>query len=1144
MSGIAARIRTAQDKDGMLRRALERIIQLYTDKSHFVYELLQNAEDAEAASVKFVQYADRLEVFHDGRPFTPENLQGLCDIGRSDKTDNLNQIGEFGVGFKSVFGICDTVKLFSNPSHYRKPTTEGVFPFAVEILDFTRPEDIEGIKLPSDYTTKFVFPYTTGRTFSGFQTIAELNRTLSKKLQNLGITTLLFMKNLELIEYQICLGDKPIEGEYLLDKRPVNDHCSLVSALGRSVADETQVGKDEEISYLMFSRPIRTDSPRSVDIAFPITINKEGQYQCQKPKSPYVSVYFPTETESKLDFIVQGPYRTTPNRSSIPEEDADNQALADMTAELLKDSILELKDAGKLNMSFVKALPISEYRFDNFELFRPLYGTIRDLFSTDVIIPCKNSGYVAARNAKIARQERLSTLLPDELLSSLFNDKHAYRWLPTFLTETNREYEQVYRYLTGELEIDVIRPEDLRLLFASNPTFLPQRDDSWLVELYSILENIGAAFSKSRNETNMLTANIVKTSTGEFVAPFRKTESKQYIPNIFLPSQKIKTADIHFVDSGIYEKCRHFFDDILGLEEPNEYEFIIRDIKKRYDGQSKTGADKHIEDIHNILKYLKYDEYHDEVSKIIKEQLSLKCSDGIMRNPNAISIYLPVSKDGISIEGYYRNIRDSINFIDIDFYSIHNVSMEDLCNLGVRDSILIGTEQKRGIYDNGMRGRKPEWWTSGEYRWKLSMDAVKDVLKYISEHPNAKDSILKSQAIFRLLLLNVARLSGTVYVGGNTPHLRDEPCEIIRILRGERASGWNGKWLYIESGELVSQKAASKHDLSIPIYGRPVADSPIYELLGFRKTDADEIDDLKKTIPAKQLDAFFENELRLRFGITSADLRGVYEAPESHTQNGIAEAQYPFPVVKVKSWAALQKHAAEMLCYANPVKYEYLVRSVRTSRPNSEVRAYLMNMYRYDGVYKYACQMCHEASATIEAVQIFDKPEAELDPMNLCLCPTCASRYRTLRNNNGIMDVLRRSLISAVEEEITNGKHVEINIGEDELWFTQTHFAEIHELLKLTEEIKKNGSAQTAKSAKSSISPVEDTADQSKSGLDVYQAYIGKRVRHRVSKFNGKVIACDGLYISVLAEDGEKRGSTIKYNLSKCLQGKLLEILD
>lgn len=118
MSNIADRVRTAQDKDGMLRRALERIIQLYTDKSHFVYELLQNAEDAEAKDIKFIQHADHLEVLHDGKPFTSANLQGLCDIGKSDKVDNLNQIGEFGVGFKSVFGICDTVLLYSDPSRY------------------------------------------------------------------------------------------------------------------------------------------------------------------------------------------------------------------------------------------------------------------------------------------------------------------------------------------------------------------------------------------------------------------------------------------------------------------------------------------------------------------------------------------------------------------------------------------------------------------------------------------------------------------------------------------------------------------------------------------------------------------------------------------------------------------------------------------------------------------------------------------------------------------------------------------------------------------------------------------------------------------------------------------------------------------
>ena len=74
---IADQVLQRQDKDGMLRRALERIIQLYTDKSHFVYELLQNAEDCGASKIKFFQYEDRLEVVHDGRPFSLNNLQGL-----------------------------------------------------------------------------------------------------------------------------------------------------------------------------------------------------------------------------------------------------------------------------------------------------------------------------------------------------------------------------------------------------------------------------------------------------------------------------------------------------------------------------------------------------------------------------------------------------------------------------------------------------------------------------------------------------------------------------------------------------------------------------------------------------------------------------------------------------------------------------------------------------------------------------------------------------------------------------------------------------------------------------------------------------------------------------------------------------------
>lgn len=1130
MSNIADRVRTAQDKDGMLRRALERIIQLYTDKSHFVYELLQNAEDAEAKSIRFIQHADRLEVLHDGKPFTSANLQGLCDIGKSDKVDNLNQIGEFGVGFKSVFGICDTVRLYSDPSHFVGKVDGDAVAFAVEIKDFTRPEDIPEEPMPRTYTTRFVFPFAVGHTYSGFKTIPSLVDTLARKLQNLGITTLLFMKHLELIEYEIETDNEPITGEYLLEKKGINDHCYLVSALGISEKEKADPEAAEMISYLKFSRKLEKYPLRTVDIAFPVKEEK-GIYQCIKAPNPYVSVYFPTETESKLDFIVQGPYRTTPNRSSIPSEDADNIYLAKETAVLLKDSLLELKAAGKLNMSFVKSLPIVEERFDTFGLFFPLYETVKDLFRNAAIIPSKSGKYVFAKYARITRQERLASVFSDELLTQLINDGGSYCWLPSYLTETNREYKHVLDYLTGSLNVPVIRPEDLRTFFASNPKFLPAQSIDWLVDLYVIFEAIPGAFSKTRYEANMTTANIVKTAAGTFVAPFRR-EGKSYIPNVFLPSTKIRSADINFVDAELYERCRHFFDDILQLQKPNEYEFVIKDIKKRYEQGHIYDDDQHIDDIKALLKYSKREEYEDEVYRIIRDLLALRCTDGKMRSCYASRIFLPISTDGINLESYYRNISQNVFFVDVDYYANHGIETALLLALGVRNSFVTGESIQNGTYETGSRGKQPEWWTTGDFRWKLSADAIKDVLKYISAHPSAKDAMLKSQAIMKFLVTNENKLCGLVHIGGSTvPNKENEPCELIHILRGERIWGWDGKWIYTEAGELVAPKNISKHDISTSIYGRIKPDSVVFKLIGFKKTDEDEVDELKKTIPQEKLEAYFESELRQRYGISTADLNERF-GPSGQYEIQAEESKLPFPTLHVRSWEALRKHAAEMLIYADPVRFEQRIRSIRVSNHPREAKAYLSNMYRHEGNnrFKFACQLCHDTCSSFEATELFPKPETELDPVNLCLCPNCAAAYRKLRTNATIAESIRRVFLTMKDTEIESGDYVSVPIDDDdELWFTQTHFAEIRELMRLSEEVK------TVKQASPVVAAADDESE--KSGLSVYSRLVGKTIR-RNDGFVGLVTKVDDKYLYVHVTGGKTAGKDTSIDLSFVLKNK------
>ena len=100
----------------------------YSDRTHFVYELLQNAEDAIGwrhndkaqfpRNVSFQLHADALVFRHYGLPFTEEHVRGICDIGRGTKGENLTTIGNHGIGFKSVYTYTHHPEIHSGQEHF------------------------------------------------------------------------------------------------------------------------------------------------------------------------------------------------------------------------------------------------------------------------------------------------------------------------------------------------------------------------------------------------------------------------------------------------------------------------------------------------------------------------------------------------------------------------------------------------------------------------------------------------------------------------------------------------------------------------------------------------------------------------------------------------------------------------------------------------------------------------------------------------------------------------------------------------------------------------------------------------------------------------------------------------------------------
>ncbi len=119
------------------------IVDNYSDEAHFVYEMLQNADDAKATEITFDLREDRLIVSHNGIPFDEKDLEGICSISKGTKSDDYTKIGKFGIGFKSVFVYTESPQVHS-----------GSYDF--EIRELVLPKRISNVSKEKDKT---VFVY-------------------------------------------------------------------------------------------------------------------------------------------------------------------------------------------------------------------------------------------------------------------------------------------------------------------------------------------------------------------------------------------------------------------------------------------------------------------------------------------------------------------------------------------------------------------------------------------------------------------------------------------------------------------------------------------------------------------------------------------------------------------------------------------------------------------------------------------------------------------------------------------------------------------------------------------------------------------------------------------------------------------------
>lgn len=540
---------------------------LYDDRTHFIFELLQNAEDAlgrrgewhGSRKVAFTLAPTRLKLSHFGKPFDEADVRSVCDIAESTK--NESSIGRFGLGFKSVYTVTDLPEIHSGDEdfsieNYVFPKRLSRSPRAVDETQIVLPLKPEDANAAQDITTGF---------------------------RHLGPGALLFLRHIDEINWSVEGG---ASGFYLRNSP---------ESLGSNVQRITVIGKEDDRpevdqNWLVFHRDVFSTEGQKVgrvEIAFLLVAVKDipGRWALQPlAKSPLV-VFFPTVVESHLGFLVQGPYRTTPSRDNIPPGEPWNQHLVKETSGLLVEAMRWMRDKAMLDVAVLRCLPLDREKFPKDSRFAPMFDAVRQAFQNEELLPTFDDRHVTAQQAKLARTQELRELFSPEQVAALFGSEVA-TWLSGEITQDKAP--EIRQYLMRELDIDEITPT--KLVPSLTKAFLEAQSDAWVLRLYEFLSGQEKALRR-----HLDTIPLIRLDDGTHVVARENGKAKAFLPSAIatsFPTMRRAVCATPEVRSFLLS---------LGITEPDPVDDVIWNLLPKYQQQEvDVGDDVYAADIERI----------------------------------------------------------------------------------------------------------------------------------------------------------------------------------------------------------------------------------------------------------------------------------------------------------------------------------------------------------------------------------------------------------------------------------------------------------------------------------------------------------------------------------------------------------------
>ena len=597
------------DEHSGVRELLE---DMYPDSAHFIFELLQNAEDVNATEASFELQPDRLYFRHNGRAFSENDVWSITNIGKGTKKEHADKIGRFGIGFKSVFAFTGTPFVWS-------PT------YSFKISGLVLPEEIEA-KPTLKGNTLFEFPFNNPK-----RDPDSAYEEIRAGLEELSENTLLFLSNLESISWQVS---------------NFNSMCCVVLRVQHSehhfeILKQTEEKTTEACHFLKFMDTVEGLSGQSVAVSYILDFHPGiEQFNFKKPLSQQfriaaatpgrVAVFFPADKEtSGLRFHLHAPFVPDLTRASI-KETTTNVPLFEHLADLTATSLHHIRDLGMLTANFLGILPNQhDHLFTNYTGIR---SAIIEEMNCQALTPLYGGGHGPAKSLLQARASLKSLLSADDL--RVFHGEDV-QWV---ISATQRN-SNVDRFL-DQIATSRWDTDDFLNELDGHMDWLRGKSVAWHQRLYAFLYRE----IELQRVSGISRMPIVRLENGDYAAG----------DSCYFPNEGIAHLELTLhVDAGVYTsgnsktqqlQARKFLEN-MGVRELGERESIKAILEQRYTREAELPNEKTYKS--DLKRFVAFAESDAKAASLFECYYVLETEDGRMK-PGNVFLDSPYVETGLT----------------------------------------------------------------------------------------------------------------------------------------------------------------------------------------------------------------------------------------------------------------------------------------------------------------------------------------------------------------------------------------------------------------------------------------------------------------------------------------------------------------